>query len=96
MSSLNPTSISIRPLRPASTTPAVVLGAVVAVVGFILLATAVTTGAPEGIWPSTVFVASAVPLRHSLEDGDSEPRRRPGLLVISLAMIVAGVLMAVL
>lgn len=96
MSSLNPTAAtSTRALRPTSTTPAVVLGAFVALVGFILLATAVATGAPEGIWPSTLFVASSVPLRHSLQPGASEGRH-PGLLLVSVAMIIAGVLMAVL
>jgi len=84
------------PIRPRSTTPAVVSGAVLALVGFILLATAVATGAPEGIWPSTAFVGAAVPLRHSLEGRAPEPRARPGWLLVSVAMVVGGVLLAVL
>jgi len=91
-----PTIRTIRPPRPTSTTPAIVSGAVVALIGFILLATAVATGAPEGIWPSTAFVGAAVPLRHSLEEGSPEPATHPGWLLVSLAMIAGGVLLAVL
>lgn len=86
----------VRPPRSSSVAPARISGVVVAVIGFVLLATAVATGAPEGVWPSVVFVGAAVPLRHSLESGSPEPRRHPGRLLVSLLMIAGGVLLAVL
>lgn len=86
----------VRPARPASDAPARVSSIIVAVVGFILLSGAVATGAAQGVWPSIAFVGAAVPLRHSLESGSPQPRRRPEWLLTGVLMIAVGVLLAVL
>lgn len=85
--------------RPSSPTPAIVASVVLAIVGFLLLAAAVASGVTAGIWASLI-IGAAVPLRHSLEEdgeaGRPGVRRRPLLLAVAAAMVLAGALLGVL
>ena len=60
--------------RPTRHTPAAVAGFVVTLGGFLLLAAAVASGAPEGIWSSALIVGAGAPLRHSLEPARKDVR----------------------
>lgn len=89
-------------LRPSNPGAAVAASTIVAIGGFLLLAAAVASGAPEGIWSSALIVGAAVPLRHSLEpspagtDTSAVVRRHPLLLALALAMTTAGALLGIL
>lgn len=80
-------------LRPTSPAPAIVASTFLAIAGFVLLAAAAVSGIAAGIW-ATLIVGASVPLRHSVEsesrDGKPVVRRRPALLVLAVAMTVAG------
>jgi len=66
--------------RPTRHTPAAVAGFVVTLGGFLLLAAAVASGAPEGIWSSALIVGAGAPLRHSLEPARNVRADRPAPL----------------
>lgn len=66
------TTSSTAALRP-NPGAANVAGTIVTIGGFLLLAAAVASGAPEGIWSSALIVGAGVPLRHSLEPVEVGP-----------------------